>query len=385
MAEEIKKVTVADSATQNNQAEEQPIDWTELVAKLLKHKKYIIIVTLIFAVLGVGFALTKKHQYTVTVTLAPEIDSKSGSSSLKGIASMLGLSGLSSSSSGVDAVNFTMFPEICSSTPFLTGLFDVPVTTHLTKKDIKRGKKAKTTTLFKYITKEDEPKKGLFVWLADVLGAEKPEKEDNSKVDISNLTRMQSQVVRILERLVTANVDTKTGITTLTITMDDPKIATTLADTVCQRLQDYVSDYRTQKAKKDLLYYSDLAHRAHQNLVKAQAAYAQSVDFDHSVILQSVNSEKQRLQAEANLAQQVYEQMEQQKVAAKAKYQEMKPVFAVIQPATMPQRPSGTSRKTIVLGFMFLGFVISAGWKLYAKDFVDKTIKDIKEKKKNLE
>lgn len=364
------------------QEEENPIDWAGMLVKLLKHKWFIIIWTVVFAVLGVRFALTQKPRYTVNVTLAPEVEGRSGSSSLKGIASMLGMGGvMGNANGGVDAVNITLFPEICSSVPFLTDLFPMPVTTYVSEKAYEKGKRPKTTTLFKFISKEDEPKKGLSAWLEDIFGKKDKKKEDNSVVNVAHLTKMQNSVVRYLSKAVTASVDNKTGVTTITVTLEDPQIAAAVADTVCQRLQDYVTEYRTKKAKKDYDYYIKLSDEAHEALVVAQAAYARSVDFDRSVILQSVSSEKERLRAEAQLAQQVFEQMEQQKAAAKAKYQELKPVFAVIQPATMPLRPTGTGKKVIVLGFMILGFVLAAAWKLFVVDFITKFKADYKVRK----
>ena len=365
--------------------EETPIDWAGMLVKLVRHKWFIIIWTVVFAILGVGVALSQKHKYTVNVTLAPEVEGKSTSSSLRGIASMLGMGGIiGNASGGVDAVNITLFPEICSSVPFLTDLFPMPVTTYVSEKAYEKGKRPKTTTLFKFISREDEPKKGLSLWLEDIFGKDK-KKEDNSVVNVSRLTKTQAKVVKYLSRAVSASVDNKTGVTKITVTLEDPQIAAAVADTVCQRLQDYVTEYRTKKARKDYDYYIKLSDEAHEALVVAQAAYARSVDFDRSVILQSVSSEKERLRAEAQLAQQVFEQMEQQKAAAKAKYQELKPVFAVIQPATMPLKPSDTSKKVIVLGFMILGFVLASAWKLFAVDFIAQFKADYKAKKAEAE
>lgn len=365
--------------------EETPIDWAGMLVKLVRHKWFIIIWTIVFAILGVGVALSQKHKYTVNVTLAPEVEGKSTSSSLRGIASMLGMGGIiGNASGGVDAVNITLFPEICSSVPFLTDLFPMPVTTYVSEKAYEKGKRPKTTTLFKFISREDEPKKGLSLWLEDIFGKDK-KKEDNSVVNVSRLTKTQAKVVKYLSRAVSASVDNKTGVTKITVTLEDPQIAAAVADTVCQRLQDYVTEYRTKKARKDYDYYIKLSDEAHEALVVAQAAYARSVDFDRSVILQSVSSEKERLRAEAQLAQQVFEQMEQQKAAAKAKYQELKPVFAVIQPATMPLKPSDTSKKFIVLGFMILGFVLASAWKLFAVDFIAQFKADYKAKKAEAE
>lgn len=365
--------------------EETPIDWAGMLVKLVRHKWFIIIWTVVFAILGAGFALTQKHKYTVNVTLAPEVEGKSTSSSLRGIASMLGMGGIiGNASGGVDAVNITLFPEICSSVPFLTDLFPMPVTTYVSEKAYEKGKRPKTTTLFKFISREDEPKKGLSLWLEDIFGKDK-KKEDNSVVNVSRLTKTQAKVVKYLSRAVSASVDNKTGVTKITVTLEDPQIAAAVADTVCQRLQDYVTEYRTKKARKDYDYYIKLSDEAHEALVEAQAAYARSVDFDRSVILQSVSSEKERLRAEAQLAQQVFEQMEQQKAVAKAKYQELKPVFAVIQPATMPLKPTGISKKVIVLGFMILGFVLATAWKLFAVDFIAQFKADYKAKKAEVE
>ena len=375
----------------DDEIESKPIDWAGMIAKLLKYWKYILLVTVIFGALGVIVALSKHKTYVVSMTLAPEIDSKMSTSTsrLKSIASMFGL-GSATTGSGTDAVNFMIFPEVCGSTPFLTGLFDVPVTPTLTKKDIKAGKKEKTTTLYKFITKEDEPQKGLKVWIGGVMrslfGTDEDEEDENKDkpLDISHLTKAQDGVVKYLSKSISTDVDKKTGITTIKVALEDPVVVTAIADTICRRLQDYVMEYRTKKAQQDLDYYTTLADEAHEKLVDAQAAYAQSVDFDHSVILQSVKSETQRLLAEANLAQQVYEQMEQQRVFAKAKVQELKPAFAVIQPATMPLRPSGTSRKMIVLVFMFVGFVAASVWKLFLKDFLSNLKAQVKEKKREM-
>ena len=373
----------------DDEIESKSVDWAGLIAKLLKHWKYILIVTLIFGVLGAVVALSKKKHYTVNITLAPEIDNKmtTSSSSLKSIASMLGL-GNAATGSVTDAVNFMVFPEICHSTPFLTDLFDVPVTPALSKKDKKEGKKATTTTLYKFITKEDEPKTGLKVWIGGIIKSifspDDEEEAGDKPFDVSHLTKAEAGVVKYLSKSISADVDKKTGVTNITVSLEDQMVVTAIADTVCQRLQDYVTEYRTKKAKQNLEYYTKIAYRAKQNLVDAQAAYAQSVDFDHSVILQSIKSEKQRLQSEANLAQQVYEQMEQQRVFAKAKVQELKPAFAVIQPATMPLRPSGTSRKMIVLAFMFVGFVAASAWKLFLKDYINNFKAQVKEKKREM-
>ena len=79
----------------------------------------------------IAFSIPK--EYATSVKLAPEItDSKSGGGSLGALASMAGFS--VGSSSGADAVYPQLYPDVVSSVPFVTSLFDVEVTT----KDDKR-------------------------------------------------------------------------------------------------------------------------------------------------------------------------------------------------------------------------------------------------------
>lgn len=71
-----------------------------------------------------------------------------------------------------------------------------------------------------------------------------------------------------------------------------------------------------------------------------------------------------------NLAYQVYTQMSQQLQMAKAKVQEITPVYTVVQPATVPLRASKPNKLMILVGFVFLAGVGSVGWILFVKDFI---------------
>ena len=55
----------------------------------------------------------------------------------------------------------------------------------------------------------------------------------------------------------------------------------------------------------------------------------------------------------------------------------MEPVFAVVEPAVVPLKPSGISKKVYVLVFIFLSVCIVMFWKLFGEEFLDK-IKEIR-------
>ena len=356
--------------------DEEPIDWAEYISKFLLHWKKIAIISCIFGAIGIVVALCQKREYSVSITLAPEAKAGGASSSLGGIASMLGMGNINLGANA-DALNISLFPDICSSTPFLTQLFGVKLTPYVSPKDAKKGVVAEPTTVYKHITGEDSEKGFVAKMMESIFGT--PEEEFSDTVNISQLTSKQNGVVTALQKTISAEVDKKTGITTITVTLDDKLMATELADTVCSRLQNYIDLYRTKKERENLDYYTMLAEEAHEKLVKAQAAYASSMDYDRDVSLLSVSNRKDRLQQEADLANQIYSQMAQQRELARAKVQEMRPVFAVIEPATLPQKPT-KSRKNTVLAFGFVGFLLSAAWYLIGKDFLDENLKSIKEK-----
>ena len=62
---------------------------------------------------------------------------------------------------------------------------------------------------------------------------------------------------------------------------------------------------------------------------------------------------------------------------ARAKVQEEKPVFAIVEPAVVPQQPSGTGKKVYVILFVFLSVAVTSVWKLWVKDFLDKLKKEL--------
>lgn len=362
---------------QFQEEDELEIDWMGILTKILKSWKKIVLIGFIFGCLGIVSALMMTRKWNVTMTLAPEIQ-RSGSSSLGSIASMLGMGSMQLGSS-TDAMNITLFPEICKSTPFLVELFDVPLTSYVSEKQAEAGVQPLQTTVYKHFSKEDKEKKGLAKWRYERRLKKHPEKPYTGVSDPTELTRKEAAVVKALSASINSDVDKKTGITTISVVMDDRLMAKQLADTVCNRLQVYVSKYRTQKAQADYDYYVLLADEARQELVRAQAAYAAAVDYDRSVILQGAKSETERLQSEASLASQIYSQMAQQRELARAKIQEEKPVYAVVQPATLPQTPMNSRAKRVLI-WGFVGGFLAVAWYGFGEDFMKKFRKDVEEK-----
>lgn len=368
--------------------EEESIDWQKYISAGLKYWRQIVKVTIVFAVLSVVVALCQKRKYVVSVTLAPEVQNPQKSGSLGSIASMFGVN-LSSGMASSDALNITIFPEIVGSTPFLTQLFDVQLSPMpklpddpLEAKQV-LSQPLPTVTYYDHMTGRDkEP--GFFKKIITSIFGEDDEDPDYMKVNISMLNKEQDHVLTAMRRSISANVDKKTAMTTIVVSMDDPLMCAQLADTVCQRLREYVFEYRTEKERNNFEYYQSLCDSTYRKMVDAQAALAEVVDNDHSVVLQRVSVRRQRLEQEASLASQVYQQMVQQREMSRAQLQEMKPVFAVVEPATLPQKPANSRRKTCMT-ITFLGFILACAWFVVGKDWIAENLPALKEKIKGTE
>ena len=363
---------------QQQEEEEMEIDLMEYARKLWAARKLLLKVAGLAIIVGIVIALTTPKQYTVSVTLAPE-SSKSGGGGLSGIASMLGVGGLNMGSD-VDALNVTLYPDIVSSTPFILDLMDTPVSTI--------DEEQPDTTLVGYL-KEYTSSSLMgtvmslpFKAIGGIMSLFKSEEE--VKTDIINpfhLTQEQSQTVNGLKKMIVANVDKKTGVTTVSVTMQDPMVAAILTDTVIVKLKEHITKYRTSKAEEDCKYWEELNKIRQDDYYMKQKKYAEYVDANKNVVLQSVRIEQERLQNEMNLAYQVYSSVASQLQMAKAKVQEAKPVFAVVEPASVPLQPSGTSRKMILLGVVFLAVAAAAAWILFGQDLWKNLKEGLAEKK----
>lgn len=338
------------------------IDWMGILHKIIDIRKTLYKAAGIGVVLGIIIALSIPKQYTVTVTLSPEMGGDKASGGLASLASSF-LGGSTTSSN--DALNVTLAPDIVASTPFVLELFNTRVQTLDGELD---------TTLVAYLDEQKQPWWGYIKAAPGMaIGAIKSlfteEIDTASVLNPFQLTPKEASKVEAIKQSIYADVDKKTAKTTISVTLQDPKVTAIVADSVVTKLQQYIIDYRIKKAKEDCAYLEELYHERQQEYYEAQSKYAHYFDSNRNIAFQSVRAEQERLQNDMNLAYQVYSQVAQQLQVARAKIQEEKPVFAVVEPATIPLQPSGTSRKTILVGIVFLLVCGTGAWKLLGQEY----------------
>lgn len=353
--------------------DEMEIDLMEILRKVIAIRKTLYKAVGIGLVIGIIVALSVPKKYTVEVTLSPEMgNSKSNSGLASMAASFLG-AGVSMSGDVSDALNASLSPDIVSSTPFLLELLSMNVPVD--------GEESEKIDLGAYLDTQSSPWWSYIIGLPGMaisgvrsLFSDKDESVGlrNSQSGTLELTKEEDKKITSLKKDITAVMDKKTAITNVSVTLQDPKVAAVVADSVVHKLQEYIIGYRTFKAKEDCAYLERLFKERQEEYYAAQKKYADYVDTHDNLILQSVRAEQERLQNDMSLAYQVYSQVANQLQVARAKVQEEKPVFAVVEPAVVPQQPSGTSRKMYVIIFVFLSVATVIVWKLFGEEFWDK-------------
>ena len=350
--------------------EESSIDFGKIFKDLLRHKWLYFKVLPIAFVLAAIYALSLPNYYNCTVKLSPEMSSgKSGASGLAALASSFGFNiGQGAGGMGTEALFPTLYPELVNSTDFKTSLFHVPVTI---EGDKEKGEKDCTMSYYHYL--RDEQK---VTWWSAAIGGTikalislfKDEEEGGEKLDPFRLTKPQADIVEALDKKVVCDVDKKTMVITINVTDQNAVICANMADTVKTRLQKFITDYRTSKARVDLEYNRKIAAETKARYEKARRRYAEFADANQDIILESVRQKLTDLENEMQLQYNAYTQVAAQLMAAEAKVQEETPAFTTLQSATVPVKKSGPKRAQMCLIFLFLAFLGTTAYILYKED-----------------
>lgn len=340
---------------------ENRFDWTASFLKLKAMRKAFVKAGFLGILIGLVIAFSLPKKYTVTVSLAPEMnDLKVGGGLASMAASFLGSSAMQSTP---DALNVLLSSNIVSSTPFLLDLLESRVVTS----------EGTTDVLTTYLEDERGPWWGYIMQSPRLLisgikslikGSETSLKDSVSSGPIS-LNEKVINKLNTLRSVIQVEVDTKSQITTLSVTLQDPKVTAIVADSVVNKLQNAIINYRISKAKEDSQYWEKLCVERKEEYLDAQKRYSKFVDSNNNLVYQSTMAESERLRHEMDLTYQVYSQVMQQLQMARAKVQEEKPVFAVIEPSIVPLLPSSVSKVTILLVSLIMSLGVTFLWKFY--------------------
>lgn len=339
------------------------IDFKEIVKKLWKNRMVFYKTLPVVFVLSCIYILSIPRKYTSEVKLAPEVENSLSQGGLGSLAASFGFDIGSMATS--DAIFPELYPELLGTNDFVTQLF--PITVETEDNSLK-------TDYYTYLTKHQK-----YAWWSPIFRAVKsifPKSEDkrsrtgaggDAKLNPLYLTKQQNDIAELIKSRIKCNIDRKTSLITINVKDQDPRISATLADSIRLKIQEFIIDYRTRKARVDVEYYTNLTAQSKADYEMARLAYTRFADSNRNVILESILSKQKDLENDMQVKYNNYTTYNGQLQMAIAKLQERTPSFTLLQGASVPIKASSPKRMRFVLVMLILGGLIVSSYILARK------------------
>lgn len=338
-----------------NEKKRIEVDLLALLKLAKDDKKTLTIWCIVFGIISIVYAFTIPRIYTSSVTLAPE--SSSGNNLTSGISSLASMVGVNlEMGGGYDAIYPEIYPDLMSSKDFQVSMFSTKV---------KSLNGEINTNYYDYLDTKQKVSWMLYPFNLMKSCASNLLKSGNDSVPTKKgeinpkrLTKKQYDIANDIGSNIKCTVDKKTKVITISATAQDPYISTILADSAKEKLQYYITQYRTNKARNDVKYMEKLFTDAKADYDKARQRYASYSDANQDLQLATFRMKQEDLENEMQLKYNIYTQVASQLQLSRTKLQERTPAFTVIQSATMPFKHSNKSKLTILLTALFLAVFI---------------------------
>lgn len=351
------------------QEEEQGLDIIALLRQLWSGRKTVIICTVIFIALGLVAALTMKRTYSVTTVMVPQMNNKTGGT-LVSLASLAGFD--MGMNTGGGELSPLVYPQIVNSTPFRLEMMHTPL--HF--KEV-----SQPVSLYDYAyyyakpTLMDQVKRYTIGLPGLIIGAIRgPEQEVQYAVggaaDTTNVEKplvvsvKESKMLEDMGKLISLDVDKKEGYLTMKVNGSEPIQTAELALKAQQLLQEEITRFRIEKSESDLAYVQARFDEIKRENNISQEQLAALTDKAQNIPTTRARLDQERARTKYTVTSSIYTELAKQLEQAKMQVKKDTPVFTIVQPVTVPMKPSNSRAKTLII-WTFFGFVVGCGIVLF--------------------
>ena len=345
------------------------IELVALLQKVWQGRKIAIKMSVLFALLGILFALSRSNIYTATTTFILKGET-SGSTvgGLGGLASIAGIN-LGSMSSGYSEIPPTLYPMLVKSNPFIEALLKEKVPKDGSMIEL-RGYLINSTitpgflgTLKKYT-----------IGLPRLIKTSLSKKKDELAVlantgSIKSLTPKEESIYNTAMELITLNVDKKEGFVTLSVVLENPEGAAIIALSAQNLLQKAVINFKIKNAQELLTFTEVLCNEKRGTFETLQDELASFRDQHQNINSGLFENKLNRLETELAIASAIYKQLSMEVEQARIQLSRDTPIFTIINHVVIPNQRTSPKRTLIVLGFTFCGFLFGLGYGLIKEPF----------------
>lgn len=335
-------------------------------------RKIIIKACVIMVLIGVVYALLSPVYYKSSTTfLSNGSQDVSSTSGLQGLASLAGFNLDLGSSSEINPLNYG---NIVGSMPFMLEILDEEIVFDknedpISVKEYYINKKPGVISFIKSYTIGLLGKiKGIFK--GEVDGSEL--KINGSKDKLIVIDKRTEDIIQQVLGNISVFINEENGTITISCEMPTAISSAHLTRRVREKLQEYVTNLKIEKAKGNYLYVKSRYEEVNKEFNELQKELAVYKDQNKNIGLELYQIKEKELEREYDLVYSVLAELAKQKESSKLLLKESTPVFSVLQPEVVPLEKIRPQRALIVLMCAFLGFFLGfiiVFVRLYLKDF----------------
>lgn len=355
------------------------MSYLELIHRILSKKLIILIVAALFLIGGILIATTSHIEYeSIAVILSESEEGGLGLNQLGGFAGMAGLN-LNLGSQSRSSFSPEMYPQVLSSKSFLATLLD---------EEFYFESKGSNYSLKQYYLEERPgnivsksfkfilslPNRTINLFKPTVESA--PESTD--EVAESGLIKYSSEdeyvIGQLRERI---EIEKQKQMMTLKVKAPEASISAELNQVVLERLVDFATDYKTEKQRLNLEFVEERTREAEERFRESQMTLASFRDANQGIVSQKARTREEFLQAEFNVAFNVYNTLKQEEEQARIQLKKETPLFTVFEPAVVPLGNAEPKVSLIIMMSLFLGlfFGFAIAVLIVLKDFIQNSFK----------
>jgi len=347
------------------------IDIMAIVKRLWGKRKYIVVITAFFMVMGLLLAVLSRPVYKSSCTFVPQMAS-GRSTSASALAALAGMSTFDME--GGSTLSPLIYPQLLENADLLRELLYTEI--HFEEWD-------EPVSLFDYYMNPDYQKGDIlsdiyfftYGWplmLVKNLLSDKDEEQDEfdsldldledntSNSRIGFFTEDEFDCLKTITSQISVNVDKKDGFLELSCVMDEKLAAAELCEAVFNLMDKYITEFKIEKASQTLDYINGRYEEVHLDYQNKQLALAEFNDANRGTLTATAQTRRDQLVAEYNLAYSTFSDISKKKMQAEMQVKEDQPVLSVVKSIIVPNKRSNSRLKKIFI-FTFLGGVLAVG------------------------
>ena len=177
-----------------------------------------------------------------------------------------------------------------------------------------------------------------------------------------SLSNNERRVIEQTRNRITLNIGSST--TEIITMLPDPKATAMVNALLVERIQDYMTEYRIEKAQQNLNAIIRQYNEAKERYEEANHELARFLDENINLSTASARIHEDNLRNQRNLRFSVYNSISQEVEQARMVLEQQIPVFNILEKPNIPNSASGGSSDLILMFSIVIGLFSGVGWVL---------------------